>query len=181
MLNRREFVSILAAASATLKVQTPLAEAQPFQATKAHSDDSQGSRQNPVSGGFPVSDYTPFGYLDNPWHTWNMHPSGVLRSLPGIGFGLYYPAGPGGYFDYQRNGVYSAEIALGFRIGGHTWMEPNDFEAGQLTARHHTKNLLAYAFKAGDVQVECAFFQVNEDALAVEVTLTNQSASSQNV
>ena len=175
MLNRREFVSLLAAASLSMNESSSFAaerEAAPEGARAAASDDRSG---------FPAGDYTPFGYLDNPWHTWNMHPSGVFRSLAGIGFGLYYPAGPGGYFDYHRNGIYSAELALGFRIGGRTWMDTSDFEQGQLTAKHHTKNLLIYGCKTGDVQVECAFFQVNEDALAMELRLINESAESQTV
>jgi hypothetical protein len=67
-------------------------------------------------GGFPLSNYTPYGYLDNPFHCWNLHRSGVLRSSPGIGFGFYYPAGPGGYFDFAKNGVYEAHLRLGFLI-----------------------------------------------------------------
>ena len=175
MLNRREFVSLLAAASLSMN------ESSSFAANAEAVPEQAGPASNEEHGGFPAGDYTPFGYLDNPWHTWNMHPSGVLRSLPGIGFGLYYPAGPGGYFDYHRNGVYAAELALGFHIGGRTWMESGDFEAGQLTARHHTKNLLMYAFKAGNVQIACTFFQVNEDALAVELQLKNEGAESQKV
>jgi len=30
----------------------------------------------------PSDDFTPHGYLDNPYHSWKLNPSGVLRSLP---------------------------------------------------------------------------------------------------
>jgi hypothetical protein len=173
VLNRREFVSLLAAASFSMNESSSLS-AEP-ETVPEHA----GGKARDKNAGFPNGDYTPFGYLDNPWHTWNMHPSGVFRSLPGIGFGLYYPAGPGGYFDYHRNGVYAAELALGFRIGGRTWMDAGDFEQGQLTAKHHTKNMLVYSCEAEGMQVECAFFQVNEDALAMGLTLTNNSAETQ--
>ena len=173
MLNRREFVSLLAAASFSMN------ESSSFATEFETAAEDGGKAASEETGGFPTGDYTPFGYLDNPWHTWNMHPSGVLRSLPGMGFGLYYPAGPGGYFDYHRNGVYSAELALGLRIGGRIWMDSSDFGEGELSAKHHTKNLLTYACKAGGVQVECAFFQVNEDALAMELRLINESTESQ--
>src|SRR5215813_11625440 len=74
------------------------------------------------SESFPLSDYTPFGYLDNPFHSWNLHRSGVIRSSPGVGFGFFYPAGPGGYFDFAKNGVYEAHLRLGFLINGkHFW------------------------------------------------------------
>lgn len=178
MLNRREFVSMLAAASATLKVQSPLAEAQPLQPSQSTSVSTPRSLDH---GGFPVSDYTPFGYLDNPWHTWNLHQSGVFRSLPGIGFGLYYPAGPGGYFDYHRNGVYVAELALGFRIGQRILMDAEDFRPGQLTSPHHSKNILSYTFQEEGVSVDSSFFQVNEDALGVQLKITEQAGREQSI
>src|SRR5579883_1964924 len=173
MLNRREFVSVLAAASAALKTQAFSAD--------IPSPDITSVASRSAGDGFPLSDYTPFGYLDNPWHTWDMHQSGILRSLSGIGFGLYYPAGPGGYFDYHRNGVYVAELALSFRIGDRIFTGPEDFSPDQLTAPHHTKNLLRYHFEQDSVAIESSFFLVNEDALAVHVLLTNSSGSAKSV
>src|SRR6185437_14223350 len=133
MMNRRDFVAMLAAASATLKTTPSLADA--FAAPQeATAPAARASRAAADGSGFPASDYTPFGYLDNPWHTWDLHRSGVFRSLPGIGFGLYYPAGPGGYFDYHGNGIYAAELALGFRIGQRTLLGHADFRSGQLSS-----------------------------------------------
>ena len=37
---------------------------------------------------FPKGDYTPFGYLDNPYHTAIINRSGIIRSVPPIGFGF---------------------------------------------------------------------------------------------
>lgn len=37
---------------------------------------------------FPQSNYTPFGYLDNPYHTAILNRSGILRSIPPLGFGF---------------------------------------------------------------------------------------------
>ena len=179
MLNRREFVSLLAAASLSLNDQASSAVSPGFVAENV--DGSVNDEPLQSEGGFPQGHYTPFGYLDNPWHTWNMHQSGVFRSLPGVGFGLYFPAGPGGYFDFRHNGVYTAELAIAFRIGERVLMDANDYAPGQLSARHHSKNILAYSFKEGSVQVECSFFQVNEDALAAELTLVNQSGQKQQV
>jgi hypothetical protein len=130
---------------------------------------------------FPGGDYTPFGYLDNPWHTWDLHPSGVLRSVPGIGFALYYPAGPGGYFDFHRNNIYTAELALGFRIGDRSLFSPGDFAAGQLSSPHHTKNVLVYAFEESGVRVTCSFFQVNEDCIAAQIQFEEQAGHTQSV
>ena len=121
--------------------------------------------------GFPVSDYTPFGYLDNPFHCWNLHRSGVLRSFPGIGFGFYFPAGPGGYFDYARNGVYEAHLRLGFVADGRRFWAPEDFDPGQLTSPYHSKTLQTFAFSEGNLRVESTFLQVGEDTLAAKVAV----------
>lgn len=120
-ISRREFGATLAAAAALLN------------ASESAPD-------------YPPGDYTPFGYLDNPYHTWNLHRSGVIRSVNGIGFGFYYPAGPGGYFDYARNNVYRAVLRLGFVIGGKRFWSPADFASGQLSASRHSKNLFTYEF-----------------------------------
>lgn len=119
---------------------------------------------------FPKGDYTPYGYLDNPFHCWNLHRSGVLRSSPGIGFGFYFPAGPGGYFDFAKNGVYEAHLRLGFLIGRRRFWMPEDFRPGQLSSSYHSKNLLTYAFAEEGARVECTFLQVGEHALAAKIS-----------
>jgi hypothetical protein len=181
MLNRREFVSMLAAASAALKAESSFAGVHASQVPGSGLLESLGKSQGDAGEGFPISDYTPFGYLDNPWHTWNMHQSGVFRSLPGIGFGLYYPAGPGGYFDYHRNGVYVAELALGFRIGQRVLLGAEDFHPGQLTSPHHSKNIFSYSFQEEGTIVDCSYLQVNEDALAVHVKVRDVAGRGQTV
>lgn len=160
ILNRRQFISLSAASAAALKVKPVPGVTLPGVPGK-----------DGEIGGFPRSNYTPFGYLDNPWHTWDTHRSGILRSLPGIGFALYYPAGPGGYFDFPRDEVYEAHLRLGFRIGRRTYLFPDHFERGQLDAVHHSKNLLSYQFAAEGVVVRSTFLQVSEDALGVQVEL----------
>ena len=120
-------------------------------------------------GEFPAGDYTPFGYLDNPHHSWNLHRSGVLRSLAGIGFAFYYPAGPGGYFDFKTNGVYEAHLRLGFVIGGRRFWAPEDFTAGELRSTYHSKNAFTYEVAHQDARVRATFLQVDEDALAAQV------------
>jgi hypothetical protein len=176
-VNRRKFISMLAATSAA--VQSPRAFGAPH-------DQSGSSDPAPIAAphseaGFPTGDYTPFGYLDNPWHTWNLHPSGVLRSVPGIGFALYYPAGPGGYFDFARNNVYTAELSLGFRIGEHTLFSAGDFAAGQLSSPHHTKNLLVYVFEQDGLRVTSSFYQVNEDCIAAQIEFDERAGRTQSV
>jgi hypothetical protein len=178
-VNRRDFVAMLASASAVLKNPLSFADALPSAARGPY--EASGGLADREKAGFPRSDYTPFGYLDNPWHTWNLHQSGVLRSLPGIGFGLYYPAGPGGYFDYARNGVYVAELALGFRIGERILRAPEDFRAGQLVSPYHSKNIFCYAFEEDGIHVAVSFFQVNEDALAAQIQIAAEAARTRQI
>ncbi len=46
----------------------------------------------------PRDDFTPFGYLDNPYHAWKLNPGGVLRSLEPLGMGWQ----PGRYWVISR-------------------------------------------------------------------------------
>lgn len=180
MINRRDFVAMLAAASATIKTQPSLADVLAAERKSAPLK-PEASSSTSVVGGFPSGDYTPFGYLDNPWHTWDLHRSGVFRSLPGIGFGLYYPAGPGGYFDYRAHGIYAAELALGFRVDEHSLRAPEDFRPGQLTSMHHSKNILSYEFEEHGVNITSSYLQVNEDALAVRIALAETAGKRQQI
>jgi hypothetical protein len=123
-----------------------------------------------ANSGVPVSDYAPFGYLDNAWQTWELNRSGILRSLPRIGFALYYPAGPCGYFDFKHNEIYEAHLSLAFQIGSRRIALPEELAAVNLSAPHYSKNLLAYEFEAGQVRVRCAFLQGGEHVIATEVT-----------
>ncbi len=39
----------------------------------------------------PHDDFTPHGYLDNPYHSWKINPSAVLRSLEPLDIGWHVP------------------------------------------------------------------------------------------
>ena len=165
MLNRRDFcMSIIAVPTLTSGISLAV---------------PAGTEVPSAGNDFPLSDYTPYGYLDNPFHSWNLHRSGVLRSSPGIGFGFYFPAGPGGYFDFAKNGVYEAHLRLGFRINGRQFWSPEDFRPEQLTSPYHSKNLFTFAFAEEGTRVESTFLQVGENALAARVAV--QSLQPQSV
>ena len=164
MLNRRDFcVSMLAVPALA---STPGSAALP----KTVAPDPETA--------FPLGDYTPFGYLDNPFHSWNLHRSGILRSSPGVGFGFYFPAGPGGYFDFAKNGVYECHLRLGFLINERQLWTPEDFGPGQLSSPYHSKNLFTYAFTEQGTRMESTFFLVGEDALVARVTIDGATPQS---
>lgn len=160
MITRREFN--VAAAGAALSL--------PF--GKSFFLGAQEADRRAAGGNF-----TPFGYLDNPYHCWDLHPSGVFRSLPGIGFGLYYPAGPGGYFDYRRNGIYQAYLRLGFVLGDRTLWAPEDFREGELISVHHSKDVFTYRVSVEGTELNCTFFQIGEETLAAHVACEGAPAA----
>jgi hypothetical protein len=157
-ITRRQFNAGALGAALT----APLSKALKF----AHDASSPAKVDGP---NLAAGDFTPFGYLDNPYHCWNLHQSGVLRSLPGIGFGIYFPAGPGGYFDERKNGIYHASLRLGFWVGTRRLWEPEDFRERELNASHHSKNVLTYRVRVEGLEASCAFFQVGENVLAARV------------
>jgi len=165
-MNRREFVSGMAVTGAWLGARPRRARAQKVAAT-----------HEAAPGHFPGDDYTPYGYLDNPFHSWDLHRSGVIRSVEAMGFGFYYPAGPGGYFDYHDTAVYQMLLRVGAAIEGQPFLDAADFAPGRLTAPHHSHNLFTFAFEAHDVRLEASFLQVAEDTLAARVRLRSLSST----
>jgi len=175
-MTRREFSKTLMAAGSAMPLMTEDLLASPAAEAPGSDPASLATRRD----GFPAGSYTPFGYFDNPYHSWALHPSGVLRSVPPLGLGLYYPAGPGGYFDYSRNSIYRSILRVGFRIGGKVYYEESDFinNGVTLTASHHSKNILTLNFRIPPLEISAAFSQLDEQMLACALSLSNDSASS---
>lgn len=82
----------------------------------------------------PRDDFTPFGYLDNPYHAWKLNPSGVLRSLEPLGMGWHVP-NLGSYANNQFQ--YTAHLNIGLKIGKTVLITPDDFRR-QKCAIHST-------------------------------------------
>jgi hypothetical protein len=71
---------------------------------------------------FPSSDYTPFGYIDNPAHSMIANRSGVVRSVPPLGFGWWKTAFKGGYGDANRDHQdYYAFLEMSVEVGGNLY------------------------------------------------------------
>jgi len=113
---------------------------------------------------FPKDRYTPHGYLDNPYHTRNLNPSGVIRSTPGIGFAWHYPALAGGYGARE---IYRASLELALTLGETTRYRQGDFT--DLHADYHSKNVVRFRWRTGRLWVAATFFLVDEHALACRV------------
>ncbi len=115
----------------------------------------------------PLDHYTPHGYLDNPYHTRNLNPSGVIRSTSGIGFAWHYPALPRGY-GYRE--IYSSSLNLALTVNDKTYFGHHDFSG--LYADLHTKNLFRYRWVLEDLNVRAIFWRVGEHGLACRVELS---------
>jgi hypothetical protein len=127
------------------------------------------------SHAFPTDDYTPYGYLDNPFHTMRLNPSGVIRSRPAVGFGWWVQAYGQGYGKIL---IYSAHLNIGVQLGDKVLLTPADFAREQvaLTAPYHTKNLFAFAYALDGVRFSVRFLLEQEQVLAALVEAENAGA-----
>ncbi len=178
-ITRRAFGKLLAALSPGVE---KLWGGSFFSGTRASGSGGEAAaEQTDRSSAVPFGPYTPFGYLDNPYHYWALHRSGVLRSVPPIGMGLYYPAGPGGYFDYGRNSIYRIFLRLGFKLNGRIYFEEEDFESAgiELISPYHSKNILSFQFSAKPFTATASFYQVDENSLAGQLSLRNLAQTDQ--
>lgn len=177
-MDRRKFAKTVAGLSGSLLALPRLGLA-----SGALDRNGEAAESEKRTSGFPPGRYTPFGYVDNPYQTWNLHRSGIFRSVSPIGMGLYFPAGPGGYFDYEKNSVYRLYFRIGFRIHGQRYFTESDFEKSgiELAASHHSKNILAFAFSVGKLEIVCPFFQIGENTLACFLHVENKGAKTEEV
>lgn len=121
---------------------------------------------------FPVGNYTPFGYLQNPYHRVR-HASGHLRSDDTLnGLGWFYPW-------YNKKGSnYMAVLAVSARpngLPGSVLITEADFrKAGiERVSTIHTKTRLVIVWTINRVRYSVEYWQVAEDIFACKVILNN--------
>lgn len=141
---------------------------------------SSGSTINlPTS--FPESNYTPFGYLANPYHTAIYNQSGVLRSVPPLGFGFWarplpWPYGGSKFgFGLSRHCNYLSLLQLSLNVDGTILHTLNDFEEKgiELYSRYHTQNMMSYDFQTNGLVFRIMYFQSGEHSLVCLLEVTN--------
>ena len=121
----------------------------------------------------PHHDFTPHGYLDNPYHSWKLNPSGVLRSLPPLGMGWHVP----NLGSYVRNQFqYTAHLTLGLRIGKTVLVMPEDFKRHGCTivSHLHSKNRFEYTCVVSKyaLTLTARYFLVQEHVLGCILILS---------
>lgn len=123
----------------------------------------------------PHDEFTPHGYLDNPYHSWKLNPSGVLRSLPPLGMGWHHP-NLGSYVNNQFQ--YTAHLTVGLRINDLVLITPEDFRLQRcvITSSLHTKNRFAYTCRIEqyDLTLNVCYFLVQEHALGCVIELASE-------
>lgn len=133
---------------------------------------------------FPNRDYVPFGYIDNPWHSSVANRSGVIRSVPPIGFGYWCRRMPWAYGEgAKRNVNYLSFLQPAVNIDGVCFHLTEDFAATgvKLVSRYHTKNLMSYEWEYAKVSVSLKYFLIAEHALGCLVEFHNRGKSRQTV
>jgi hypothetical protein len=134
---------------------------------------------------FPESDYTPFGYLNNIGHSAVLNRSGIVRSVPPLGFGWWarrmpWPYGEGAL----RNVNYLSFLHLSFVIDDEIKLhQTEDFNAQKiaLASRYHTGNLFSYDWKFRGLSVKVQYCLSTPNALLAKVDIHNSSAQSHDV
>ena len=125
---------------------------------------------------FPRLDYTPFGYIDNPYHSMVFNRSGVIRSVPPLGFGWWRTGFEGNYGGGVQDHVnYLSVLQVGVRIGGTLFLTPEDFTANKvaLVSEYHTKHLISYDWTYRGIRTSLRFFLPRENTLACIAELRN--------
>jgi hypothetical protein len=132
---------------------------------------------------FPKYKFTPNGYLANPYHTAALNRSGVLRSVPPLGFGFWarplpWPYGGAGFgFGLTRHRNYLSLLKLSINIDGKMFYCTEDFEQQgvELYSRYHTQNMMSYDFEIDDLIFRAMYFQVEEHSLVCILEIENRS------
>jgi len=121
----------------------------------------------------PRDDFTPHGYLDNPYHSWKLNPSGVLRSIPPLGMGWHVP-NLGSYVLNQFQ--YTAHLTIGLNINELVLITPEDFRRHKCTinSQLHTKNRFEYTCHVPqyELTLTARYFLVQEHELGCVLTLS---------
>jgi len=136
------------------------------------------TRRPTVERLFPEGNYTPFGYIDNPYHSAVMNRSGVIRTVPPIGFGFWcrdlpFPYGTG--FGHLRTLNYLSFVHPSLHVDGVSLRTGDDYLANgiELRSLYHSKNVMSYDFSFRGVEVSLQYFLHEEDALSCVVDIRN--------
>ena len=124
---------------------------------------------------FPENDYTPFGYLDNPFHTWKLNRSGVFRVSPPVGFEWLFP-------NANKPFLCSA-LNIGMKIDNQLVLLQPDWQNVSILLKspYHSKNVFCFEWQWFDFSTRCEFFLADEKGLAVKIHIKRSTTANANV
>jgi len=132
----------------------------------------------------PLENYTPHGYLDNPYHSMVFNRSGVIRSLPPLGMGYWkkqfwgsYGEGPQGHVNYL------SLLQFSLSVDGNHFIDSQDFQQRkvELHSRYHTKNVMSYDWSFEKINFSLKYFLPFENTLACLLEIENSSNESRTI
>lgn len=138
----------------------------------------------PLPASFPQGDYAPFGYLDNPQHSAVLNRSGVIRTVPPLGFGYWARRLPWPYGEGALRRVnYLSFLHLSLVIDGTRFHSSRDFEDHNVTlvSRYHTKNMTSYDWEFGGLSFAVRYFLATPDSLVCMLDVYNSGLQAKKV
>lgn len=152
--------------------------AQSAQPEERHSPRRSDASPLALPPAFPPDDYTPHGYIDNPYHSMVANRSGVIRTYPPLGFGWWRAevTAAGGYGNGDRDHLnYISLLQLSAAIGDTVFLTEDDFSryGSALRSAYHTKHMVSYDWQVDAVTFSVRCFLAREHALACYIEVTN--------
>lgn len=132
----------------------------------------------------PQSHYTPHGYIDNPYHSMIFNRSGVIRSIPPLGFGFWCTDFKGAYGSGVSGHVnYLSLLNFAFALDGKHFSIADDFvhNGVDLYSAYHTKHMLSYNWTTAGCTFSIKYFLPRENSLAAIVEIENTSAANKDI
>lgn len=147
------------------------------------------NRDKDLYSHFPGGKYTPNGYLTNQYHTAALNRSGVLRSVPPLGFGFWarplpWPYGGAEFgFGLSRHRNYLSLLHLAVNIDDKMFYRHEDFENNNidLYSSYHTQNMMSYDFVYDGLIFKAMYFQVDEHSLVCIMEIKNTSVAKKEI
>lgn len=133
---------------------------------------------------FPVSNYTPHGYIDNPYHSMVLNRSGVIRSVPPLGFGWWHRSFNGSYGEGPRGHVnYLSFLQMSVVVDGKSFVSSEDFVRSEsdLISKYHTKNVMTYDWKFESLAFSLKYFLPGENTLTCLIEIANSGNTEKTV
>ncbi|RQW06643.1 MAG: hypothetical protein EH225_02950 [Calditrichaeota bacterium] len=133
---------------------------------------------------FPSGRYTPHGYIDNPYHSMVLNRSGVIRSVPPLGFGFWQRQFQGSYAEGPRDYLnYLSLLQVSIRMDDINLIHSDDFKRHNidLYSGYHTKNVMSYDWNFRNINFSLAYFLADENSLVCRVSLENTDSREKTV